>query len=156
MRFAHVRGYREAIAAGCDWTLEMDGGFSHQPKDLPAFFQEMTEGYDRVFGSRFCEDGQITDTPWKRRFISLGGPFLPNLLLGTKLRDMTSGYELFSRPVLQEILARGFVEFVSFWKAPVYLWDVVVSIHDAFCSETDRLQVANHLPATMIPREHTA
>jgi dolichol-phosphate mannosyltransferase len=104
---AYVRGYREAITARCDWILEIDAGYSHQPEDLPAFLEKMMEGYDCVFGSRFCEGGQVSETPWKRRFISRGGTWLANLLLGTQLRDMTSGYELFSRPVLQQILARG-------------------------------------------------
>jgi dolichol-phosphate mannosyltransferase len=76
---AYVRGYREAIAAGCDWILEIDAGYSHQPEDLPAFLEK----------------------------ISRGGTWLANLLLGTRLQDMTSGYELFSRPVLQQVLARG-------------------------------------------------
>src|SRR5215210_2514853 len=50
---AYIRGYHEAIAAGCDWILESDGGFSHQPSDIPRFFATMSEGYDCVFGSRF-------------------------------------------------------------------------------------------------------
>jgi dolichol-phosphate mannosyltransferase len=104
---AYVRGYREAIAAGCDWILEIDGGYSHQPEDLPAFFRKMAEGYDCVFGSRFCDGGKVSDTALKRRVISQGGTFLANLLLGTRLRDMTSGYELFSRGALQRVLARG-------------------------------------------------
>jgi dolichol-phosphate mannosyltransferase len=104
---AYVRGYREAVAAGCDWILEIDGGGSHRPEDLRAFFEKMAQGYDCVFGSRFCEGGQATETSWKRRFISQGGTWLANLLLGTRLRDMTSGYQLFRRPVLQQVLARG-------------------------------------------------
>jgi len=104
---AYVRGYREAIAAGCDWILEIDGGYSHQPEDLPPFFSKMSEGYDCVFGSRFCDGGRISETSLKRRILSGGGTFLTNLLLGTKLRDMTSGYQLFTRAALQSVLNRG-------------------------------------------------
>ncbi|CAN5539466.1 hypothetical protein BH20VER1_BH20VER1_01550 [soil metagenome] len=104
---AYVRGYREAIAAGCDWILEIDGGYSHQPEDLPTFFEKMQEGYDCVFGSRFCPGGQISETSWKRRILSGGGTFLANLLLGTRLHDMTSGYQLFTRAALERVLARG-------------------------------------------------
>ena len=43
---AYVRGYREALAAGCAWILEIDAGFSHQPSDIPQFFEKMWEGYD--------------------------------------------------------------------------------------------------------------
>lgn len=104
---AYLRGYREALDAGCDWVLEIDAGFSHQPSDIPAFFEKMAEGYDCVFGSRFRPGGGFTESPLKRKVISRGGTLLTNLLLGTKLTDMTSGFELFSRVVLEEVLRRG-------------------------------------------------
>jgi dolichol-phosphate mannosyltransferase len=104
---AYVRGYREALNAGCDWILEIDAGFSHQPSDIPQFFDKMLEGYDCVFGSRFCAGGTISDSSTKRKLISSGGTILANLLLGTKLKDMTSGFEMFTREALQEVIKRG-------------------------------------------------
>ena len=104
---AYVRGYREALNAGCDWILEIDAGFSHQPADIPQFFDKMMEGYDCVFGSRFCRGGAISDSSMKRRLISRGGSLLSNLLLGTKLKDMTSGFEMFTRHVLMEVIKKG-------------------------------------------------
>ena len=104
---AYLRGYREALDAGCDWVLEIDAGYSHQPSDIPAFFEEMSEGRDCVFGTRFSRGGRISDSSLKRALISRGGTLLTNLLLGTKLSDMTSGFELFSRAALQQVLDRG-------------------------------------------------
>jgi dolichol-phosphate mannosyltransferase len=104
---AYLRGYREALAAGCDWILEIDAGYSHQPSDIPQFFAKMLEGYDAVFGSRFCDGGRISQSSFKRRLISRGGTVLTNALLGTKLKDMTSGFELFSRAALAEVLEKG-------------------------------------------------
>jgi dolichol-phosphate mannosyltransferase len=104
---AYVRGYREAINAECDWILEIDAGYSHQPSDIPQFFVEMSKGHDCVFGTRFAKGGSVTETSFQRRVVSRGGTVLTNLLLGTRLTDMTSGFELFSRPVLQELLRRG-------------------------------------------------
>jgi dolichol-phosphate mannosyltransferase len=104
---AYVRGYREALGAGCDWILEIDAGFSHQPSDIPQFFDKMAEGYDCVFGSRFCAGGTVSDSSTKREMISRGGTILANLLLGTRLKDMTSGFEMFTRAALQEVLGRG-------------------------------------------------
>jgi dolichol-phosphate mannosyltransferase len=103
---AYVRGYREALAAGCDWILEIDAGFSHDPTVIGAFFAAMANGRDCVFGSRFCEGGRNLGT-LRRRFVSRGGTALTNLLLGTKLTDMTSGYQLFTRPALEAVLAKG-------------------------------------------------
>jgi dolichol-phosphate mannosyltransferase len=104
---AYLRGYREALDAGCDWVLEIDAGYSHQPSDIPAFFEKMLEGHDCVFGTRFRLGGRITESSFKRRLISRGGTLLANLMLGTRLSDMTSGFELFSRAALQEVLERG-------------------------------------------------
>ncbi len=104
---AYLRGYREALAAGCDWILEIDAGYSHQPEDIPKFFDAMTRGYDCVFGSRFCTGGSVSETSLKRRVISRVGTWLTNMFIGTRLRDMTSGFELFSREALTRVLMRG-------------------------------------------------
>ena len=101
---AYVRGYRAALDAGCDWILEIDAGFSHDPDDIPQFFDVMRQGYDAVFGSRFMPGGAITDSAFKRKFISKGGTVLANLVLGTKLADMTSGFEMFTRQTLSWVL----------------------------------------------------
>lgn len=104
---AYMRGYREALALNPDWILEIDAGFSHQPEDIPVLFARMLEGYDCVFGSRFVKGGSISDSSRKRYWVSWGGTVLTNLLLGTKLHDMTSGFQLFTREALQQILHRG-------------------------------------------------
>src|ERR1043165_7083071 len=74
---AYIRGYGEAIKAGCDWILEIDAGYSHQPADVPQFFAAMAEGRDCVFGSRFCDGGSL-EGPLKRRIVSRGGTVLAN------------------------------------------------------------------------------
>ena len=77
---AYIRGYREALAWGADWILEIDAGFSHQPQNIRQFFCEMQRGYDCVFGSRFMRGGSIRNSSWKRYLISRGGTFLTNLI----------------------------------------------------------------------------
>jgi len=104
---AYVKGYTEAIQAGCEWILEIDAGFSHRPDEIPQFFEKMAAGYDCVFGSRFCEGGGFSDAPFSRYLISRGGSYAANLLLGTKLADMTSGFEMFSSDVMSRLLAKG-------------------------------------------------
>ena len=103
---AYFRGYREALNAGCDWVLEMDGGLSHRPEEIPRFREAMEQGFDYAGGSRFVEGGSF-DGRFSRRFISRGGTFLSNTLLGTKMRDMTSGFECFTREALTHIVNRG-------------------------------------------------
>jgi len=116
---AYLRGYREALAAGCDWILEIDAGFSHRPQDIPRFFEAMKSGCDCVFGSRFCPGGVFEEAGFKRRLISRGGTVLTNLLLGTKLKDMTSGFELFSRSALEMVLAKGIHSRAHFFQTEI-------------------------------------
>ena len=104
---AYVRGYEAALQADCDWILEIDAGFSHQPSDVPRFFDKMLEGYACVFGSRFCAGAKVSDNTLSRKVVSHGGSVLTNLLLGTNLSDMTSGFEMFSQAALREVLDKG-------------------------------------------------
>lgn len=105
---AYLRGYKEALALDdADWILEVDAGFSHRPEDLKNFFPAMLAGNDAVFGTRFARGGKMLGCPLSRRLISQGGTWLANLLLGTRLSDMTSGYEMFRRKALAYVMARG-------------------------------------------------
>ncbi len=116
---AYIRGYREAIAAGSDWILEIDAGFSHDPADIPKFWNVMAQGYDCAFGTRFALGGSIVDSSAKRYWVSKGGSKLSNLLLGTKLADMTSGFELFTRDALQMVLDRGIQSRAHFFQTEI-------------------------------------
>jgi dolichol-phosphate mannosyltransferase len=103
---AYFRGYRAALAAGCRWVLEMDGGLSHSPEEIPQFLRAMEQGYDYAGGCRFMKGGSYHG-PLARYLVSRGGTVLSNLLLGTRMRDMTSGFECFSRAALELVLAHG-------------------------------------------------
>jgi dolichol-phosphate mannosyltransferase len=103
---AYFRGYREALAGGFDWILEMDGGLSHLPEEIPKFIEAMRAGYDFAGGSRFMEGGAFSG-PLFRRIVSRGGTILANLLLGTRMRDMTSGFECFTHAALSRVVAMG-------------------------------------------------
>lgn len=96
----YMEGYRQALLDGAEWVIEMDGGGSHDPKEIPLFIDKLNEGYDCVWGSRFIEGGGMKNDPLYRKMLSGGGTFLSNLVLGTKLKDMTSGFEAFKKEVL--------------------------------------------------------
>jgi dolichol-phosphate mannosyltransferase len=106
---AYVRGYHEALNGSFDWILEIDAGFSHNPEDIPKFLECIRTGCDCAFGSRFMPGGEITNGSLMRRAVSFGGTLLTNFLLGTKLSDMTSGFQLFRRDALEMVVNRGIV-----------------------------------------------
>ena len=99
----YLEGYRQALADGAECVLEMDGGGSHQPNEIPQFIEKLEEGYDCVWGSRFTAGGQMSHQPLYRKILSSGGTILANLVLKTKLKDMTSGFEGFQAHVLESM-----------------------------------------------------
>lgn len=99
----YLEGYRQALKDGAQCVLEMDGGGSHQPCEIPQFIDNLEKGYDCVWGSRFVNGGDISNQPLYRRILSSGGTILSNLVLGTKLKDMTSGFEGFQAHVLNNL-----------------------------------------------------
>ncbi len=103
---AYFRGYREALTYGADWILEMDGGLSHLPEQIPDFVAAMQNGAEYAGGSRFSAGGRHRGGIM-RYSISRGGSALANLLLGTQMRDMTSGYECFTHAALSEVVEKG-------------------------------------------------
>jgi glycosyltransferase involved in cell wall biosynthesis len=98
----YMEGYRQALKDGAEQVIEMDGGGSHKPSEIPQFIEKLEEGYDCVWGSRFIKGGGLENDPLYRRILSGGGTFLSNLVLGTKLKDMTSGFEAFKSVVLEK------------------------------------------------------
>ncbi len=116
---AYIRGYREALAAGCDWILEIDAGFSHQPQDIPKVCAAMANGYDCVFASRFTKGSKLSDESLKRYIVSRGGTILSNLVVGTHQTDMTSGFQLFSRGTLEYVLKCGIRSRAHFFQTEI-------------------------------------
>lgn len=106
----YLEGFRQALVDKADYIIEMDGGGSHSPAELSQFIDKLNEGYDCVWGSRFVEGGGISRHPLYRKCLSAGGTIVSNLLLGTKLKDMTSGFEGFTREVLEKF---DFSQFLS-------------------------------------------
>ncbi len=113
---AYVRGLKEAYLAGHDLIIEMDAGLSHDPRALPMFLRVLNEGNECAFGSRFINGGSMGDSPFKRRMLSKVGTVLANILLGTKLKDMTSGYQGFHRDVVEKIIAHPFKSKAHFYQ----------------------------------------
>jgi dolichol-phosphate mannosyltransferase len=101
---AYIRGYREALQNKHELIIEMDAGLSHDPSALPLFLNVLNNGYECVFGSRFIKGGSIFDSSLKRIFLSKAGTILANLLLGTKMYDMTSGYQGFHASVVEKFV----------------------------------------------------
>lgn len=113
---AYIKGYKEALKNKHEIIIEMDAGLSHDPKALPMFLRVLNEGNECAFGSRFINGGSICDSNWKRTFLSKFGTVLSNLLLGTKMYDMTSGYQGFHANIVEKFVEYGLLSKAHFYQ----------------------------------------
>ncbi len=111
-----VKGYKEALKNKHEFIIEMDACLSHDPKALPMFLRVLNEGNECAFGSRFINGGSICDSTWKRTFISKFGTILSNVLLGSKMCDMTSGYQGFHAPIVEKFVQYGLLSKAHFYQ----------------------------------------
>ena len=102
---AYLRGFRAAMEGGHEIIIEMDAGLSHDPRAIPMFLRVLNEGNECAFGSRFTNGGSMTDSSAFRKTLSRTGTLLSNVLLGTRMKDATSGFQGFHRAVLEKLLA---------------------------------------------------
>jgi dolichol-phosphate mannosyltransferase len=100
---AYIAGFRRALADGAELVLEMDCDFSHDPADVPRLIAAAEDGADLVLGSRYVKGGAIPNWGLGRRAISLGGNLYAQLILGSRIRDLTGGFKCFRRTVLETI-----------------------------------------------------
>ena len=80
------------------------------------FLRVLNEGNECAFGSRFINGGSITESNYKRTVLSKVGTTLSNVLLGTRMYDMTSGYQGFHRHVVGKFLAYQLLSKAHFYQ----------------------------------------
>jgi dolichol-phosphate mannosyltransferase len=99
---AYVAGFNWGIERKYDVIMEMDADFSHNPKYLPQFFEEIKTN-DLVIGSRYIPGGGVVNWGLGRKIISKGGSMYSRFILGLKTRDLTGGFKCYRREVLEKI-----------------------------------------------------
>ncbi len=86
-----------------DLAITMDADLSHDPKYIASFVKKARESFDIVIGSRRMPGGGIVGWSWRRKLISYGGNLVGRKVAGVNISDLTSGYRLYKRKVLEEI-----------------------------------------------------
>jgi dolichol-phosphate mannosyltransferase len=98
---AVMAGFRQALLdPRYEWFGEMDADLSHQPEELPAFF-EVSARADMVVGSRYIPGGRIEGWSSRRRVWSRTSNRIIRAALGVPMTDFTNGYRLYSRRAVE-------------------------------------------------------
>lgn len=84
-------------ASGMDWICFTDGDHQYDISEI-RHFAKLLAGYDMIIGFRVCKT-----YGWFRRFLSFGLNALVGLAFGTRFRDITCGFKMVRREVMEEI-----------------------------------------------------
>lgn len=100
---AYVAGFRTALDEGADVVIQMDADLSHAPEYIPGMLTAL-EGADVVVGSRYISSGSV-EKGWApgRKLLSVLGNFYARRVLNVPTRDVTSGFKVFRRYVLERL-----------------------------------------------------
>ena len=99
---AYVAGFRHALSEGAGLLIQMDADFSHDPADVPRLL-EAARSADLVLGSRYVPGGGVSDWGPVRRMLSRIGSAYARHILGLPIRDLTGGFKVIRREVLEGI-----------------------------------------------------
>jgi dolichol-phosphate mannosyltransferase len=100
---AYRAGFSQALSAGYSYVIEMDADGSHDPAELPRMLEIARAGADLVIGSRWVPGGRVLNWPWLRQAISRTGNDYARLMLRSRLRDLTSGFRVFTADALRSL-----------------------------------------------------
>ena len=106
MGTAYIDGFKWGLQHDYNLFIEMDADLSHHPAYLPDMIAHMTR-YDVVIGSRYVKGGGVKGWGFGRKMISKGGSLYARLILGLPIQDLTGGFNLWKRKVLEKIDMNG-------------------------------------------------
>jgi dolichol-phosphate mannosyltransferase len=99
---AYIAGFKWALARGYEFIFEMDGDFSHNPEDIPAFLEAAADA-DLVLGSRYVNGIRVINWPLRRLMLSVNAGKYVRVVTGMPFSDPTGGYKCFRRRALESI-----------------------------------------------------
>ena len=103
LRSAYIEGFRQAFAMGAEAVVQMDADFSHDPAVLAEMARRLVS-CDVVIGSRYVKGGSLDERwPAWRKLLSAFWNFYARTILSFPLRDVTTGYRMWRREVLQRL-----------------------------------------------------
>ena len=136
---AYVSGFIYALNSDAEAIGQMDCDFSHPPEKLPELVAKLAN-CDLALGSRYVPGGRVDENwPAWRKALSRWGNFYARSILGLPIRDVTGGFRLWRREMLeriplQQVVSNGYVFLVEilylahlggcrFGEVPIYFAD---------------------------------
>jgi dolichol-phosphate mannosyltransferase len=102
---AYMAGMSAALAEGAEYVVQMDADGSHPVEAVPRMLgTAVASGVGLVIGSRYVEGGSLDEEWGKHRvLLSRFANRYARTVLGTKIRDITAGFNLWSAHTLRDV-----------------------------------------------------
>ncbi|MGW2935857.1 polyprenol monophosphomannose synthase [Streptomyces sp. NPDC001156] len=102
---AYMAGMSAALAEGAEYVVQMDADGSHPVEAVPRMLgTAVASGVGLVIGSRYVEGGSLDEEWGKHRvLLSRFANRYARTVLGTKIRDITAGFNLWSARTLRDV-----------------------------------------------------
>jgi len=105
---AYLAAFEWGISKNYDVFLEMDADFSHNPEYIPEMLKHI-QNHDAVIGSRNVRGGGVQGWPIRRNFVSKCGSLYSSIVLGCPVRDLTGGFNMWTKNSLLKIGMRKII-----------------------------------------------
>jgi dolichol-phosphate mannosyltransferase len=105
---AYLAAFEWGLSRGYGVFLEMDADFSHNPRYIPAMLKEI-QAHDAVIGSRNIRGGGVEGWSYTRNIISKGGSCYSRAVLGCPIKDLTGGFNMWTKTALQKIVLENII-----------------------------------------------
>lgn len=99
---AYRTGFSIGLARGYTYIIQMDADGSHQVSDL-INMMEWIGSSDLLIGSRWIQDGSISNWNKAREYLSRTANRYANVMLGLKVKDSTSGFRIYESALLKKM-----------------------------------------------------
>lgn len=103
---AYLAGFNLGLTGDYQFFIQMDADLSHMPEQLEKLL-ESASSKSLVIGTRWMPGGSVVNWPLHRRLISKLGTKYASLALDLDCKDLTSGYRILPRELLETIDLSG-------------------------------------------------
>jgi len=103
---SYLFGFKHAFDVGCDWIIDINGGFRHDPYEIKHFIDNGNDKIKFVLGSRFTKSTENSFSNFQRYFLSFYGTKLSVKLLRLNISDFTSGFHLMHRDCIEYLISK--------------------------------------------------
>ena len=99
---AYLAGFDIGLKGDYQYFVQMDADLSHMPEQLENLIA-VASSKSLVIGTRWMPGGSVVNWPFHRRFISKLGTKYASIALNLNYKDLTSGYRLLPRQLLDAL-----------------------------------------------------